>query len=93
VGGESRRESKTIVRRANNWQEVTVYLAWARESDPFDHKGVYFIGLNNSAQFEGMGALGDEQLAWIKSDVAKRGADLLAEILVARVSNSSVKQL
>ncbi len=40
----------------------------------FDHKGVHFIGLNNSAQLEGMGALGDEQLAWIKSDVAKLGA-------------------
>ncbi len=25
----------------------------------FDHKGVHFIGLNNSAQLEGMGALGD----------------------------------
>ena len=40
----------------------------------FDHKGVHFIGLNNSAQLEGMGALGDEQLAWIKSDVAKLGS-------------------
>jgi 3',5'-cyclic AMP phosphodiesterase CpdA len=40
----------------------------------FDHKGVHFIGLNNSAQLEGMGALGDEQIAWLKSDVAKLGA-------------------
>ena len=39
----------------------------------FDHKGVHFIGLNNSAQLEGMGALGDEQIAWLKSDVAKLG--------------------
>jgi 3',5'-cyclic AMP phosphodiesterase CpdA len=40
----------------------------------FDHKGVHFIGLNNSAQLEGMGALGDQQMAWLKSDVAKLGA-------------------
>src|SRR5579863_7855656 len=40
----------------------------------FDHKGVHFIGLNNSAQLEGMGALGDQQMAWLKGDVAKLGA-------------------
>ena len=36
----------------------------------FDHKGVHFIGLNNSAQLEGLGAIGDEQLAWLKKDVS-----------------------
>jgi 3',5'-cyclic AMP phosphodiesterase CpdA len=37
----------------------------------FDHKGAHFIGLNNSAQLEGMGTIGDEQMAWLKRDVAK----------------------
>ena len=36
----------------------------------FDHKGVHFIGLNNSAQLEGLGAIGPEQLAWLKKDVS-----------------------
>jgi 3',5'-cyclic-AMP phosphodiesterase len=36
----------------------------------FDHKGVHFIGLNNVVQLEGLGDLGAEQLAWLKSDVA-----------------------
>ena len=36
----------------------------------FDHKGVHFIGLNNSVQLEGLGAIGDEQLAWLKKDVS-----------------------
>ena len=36
----------------------------------FDHKGVHFIGLNNSAQLEGLGAIGEEQLAWLKKDVS-----------------------
>ena len=37
----------------------------------FQHKGVHFIGLNNAAQLEGMGAIGDQQMAWLKNDVAK----------------------
>ena len=36
----------------------------------FDHKGVHFIGLNNSAQLDGLGAIGDEQLAWLRNDVS-----------------------
>ncbi|HEY3827345.1 MAG TPA: metallophosphoesterase [Bryobacteraceae bacterium] len=36
----------------------------------FDHKGVHFIGLNNSAQLEGLGAIGDEQIGWLKKDVS-----------------------
>jgi 3',5'-cyclic-AMP phosphodiesterase len=36
----------------------------------FDHKGVHFVGLNNSAQLEGLGVIGDEQLAWLKKDVS-----------------------
>src|SRR5579872_6614770 len=35
----------------------------------FNHKGVHFIGLNNSAQLEGFGNIGDEQMAWFKKDV------------------------
>ena len=37
----------------------------------FDHKGVHFVGLNNSAQLEGLGVIGDEQLAWLKKDLAR----------------------
>jgi 3',5'-cyclic-AMP phosphodiesterase len=40
----------------------------------FDHKGVHFIGLNNSAQLEGLGVIGDEQLAWLKKDVSPLSA-------------------
>lgn len=36
----------------------------------FDHKGVHFVGLNNSAQLEGLGVIGEEQLAWLKKDVS-----------------------
>jgi 3',5'-cyclic AMP phosphodiesterase CpdA len=40
----------------------------------FDHKGVHFIGLNNSAQLEGLGEIGAEQLEWLSKDVARLGA-------------------
>ena len=40
----------------------------------FDHKGVHFIGLNNSLQVDAMGGLGAEQLSWIKKDVASLSA-------------------
>ncbi len=36
----------------------------------FDHKGVHFIGLNNCAQLEGLGAIGAEQLEWLGRDVS-----------------------
>lgn len=35
----------------------------------FDHKGVHFIGLVNVVQLEGMGKLGQAQLAWLKADL------------------------
>ena len=35
----------------------------------FDHKGVHFVGLNNVAQLEGMGRLGETQLNWLKQDL------------------------
>jgi len=36
----------------------------------FDHKGVHFVGLNNSLQVDALGGLGAEQLSWLKQDVA-----------------------
>ena len=36
----------------------------------FDHKGVHFAGLVNVVQLEGMGKLGQEQLDWLKQDLA-----------------------
>ncbi len=35
----------------------------------FDQHGVHFIGLVNVVQLEGMGRLGPDQLAWLKSDL------------------------
>jgi 3',5'-cyclic AMP phosphodiesterase CpdA len=37
----------------------------------FDHKGVHFVGLVNVVQLEGMGKLGNDQLAWLKQDVGQ----------------------
>jgi 3',5'-cyclic AMP phosphodiesterase CpdA len=38
----------------------------------FDHSGVHFVGLNNVLNFKmgTLAALGDDQLAWLKSDLA-----------------------
>jgi len=36
----------------------------------FDHKGVHFIALVNVLQLEGMGKLGQDQLDWLKKDIA-----------------------
>ncbi len=40
----------------------------------FDHKGVHLVGLVNVMQFKpaGLASLGDDQLAWLKSDLASR---------------------
>ena len=35
----------------------------------FTHKDVHFVALNNSAVMEGMGHLGDEQLAWLEANL------------------------
>jgi len=40
----------------------------------FDHHGVHFVGLVNSAALEGMGKLGADQLAWLKDDLSGRSA-------------------
>jgi 3',5'-cyclic AMP phosphodiesterase CpdA len=40
----------------------------------FTHKGVHFIGLNNCQQVDAMGKMGDDQLAWLKADLASLSA-------------------
>jgi 3',5'-cyclic-AMP phosphodiesterase len=42
----------------------------------FDHKGVHFVGLVNVMNLKagGLGQLGQEQLAWLKDDLATRGS-------------------
>ena len=40
----------------------------------FDHYGVHFVGLVNSAALEGMGKLGANQLAWFKQDLMGKTA-------------------
>ena len=42
----------------------------------FDHQDVHFVGLVNVMHFKagGLGAFGDEQLAWLKSDLAARSS-------------------
>jgi hypothetical protein len=36
----------------------------------FTYKGVHFIGLNNCQQVDAMGKMGDDQLRWLKQDLA-----------------------
>jgi 3',5'-cyclic AMP phosphodiesterase CpdA len=40
----------------------------------FTHKGVHFVGLNNSLQIDALGKLGPEQLSWLKTDLASQTA-------------------
>ena len=42
----------------------------------FDHNGVHFVGLVNVMHFKpnGLGGLGDDQLAWLESDLKGRSA-------------------
>jgi len=40
----------------------------------FDVKGVHFLGLVNVGMQEGLGKLGDDQLAWINQDLAGESA-------------------
>jgi 3',5'-cyclic AMP phosphodiesterase CpdA len=42
----------------------------------FDHSGVHMVGLTNVMNFKpnGLGAFGDEQLAWLKDDLAGKSA-------------------
>ena len=48
----------------------------------FDHKGVHFIALDNVS--DPGGKLGDEQLAWLKADLAKQKADQPIVVLTHR---------
>jgi len=36
----------------------------------FDHKGAHFVGLNNVVQLEGLGRIGQEQMEWLRKDLA-----------------------
>jgi Icc protein len=36
----------------------------------FNHKGTHFVGLNNVVQLEGLGKIGQEQLEWLRKDLA-----------------------
>jgi len=40
----------------------------------FTHKDVHFVGLNNTAAIEGLGHLGDDQLAWLDNDLRPQPA-------------------
>jgi 3',5'-cyclic AMP phosphodiesterase CpdA len=40
----------------------------------FTHKGVHFVGLNNCQQVDAMGKLGDDQVGWLKADLAVQSA-------------------
>ena len=48
----------------------------------FDHKGVHFIALDNVS--DPHGAIGDEQLAWLKSDLAAQKPDGRIVVLTHR---------
>jgi 3',5'-cyclic-AMP phosphodiesterase len=36
----------------------------------YNHKGIHFVGLNNCVQVDAMGNMGEDQLKWLKSDLA-----------------------
>src|SRR5271155_1276400 len=36
----------------------------------YNHKGVHFVALNNCVQVDAMGNMGNDQLGWLKSDLA-----------------------
>jgi predicted phosphodiesterase len=40
----------------------------------FTHCGVHFVGLNNCQQVDAMGKMGDDQLSWLKADLASVSA-------------------
>jgi 3',5'-cyclic AMP phosphodiesterase CpdA len=48
----------------------------------FDHKGVHFIALDNVS--DPAARIGEEQLAWLKADLAKQGADARIVVLTHR---------
>jgi len=68
---------------------VTGYLKYfdhdgkGRAYYSFDQGGVHFVGLNNVLNFKAgtLAALGDDQLAWLKSDLAGRSASTPVVVL------------
>src|SRR6476661_647551 len=48
----------------------TTGLGW----QSFNHKGTHFVGLNNVVQLEGLGKIGQEQLEWLRKDLARVSA-------------------
>ncbi len=48
----------------------------------FDHKGVHFIAVDNVS--DPAARIGEEQLAWLKADLAKQGADARIVVLTHR---------
>jgi len=48
----------------------TAGLGW----QSFNHKGAHFVGLNNVVQLEGLGKIGQEQLEWLRKDLARVSA-------------------
>jgi 3',5'-cyclic AMP phosphodiesterase CpdA len=48
----------------------------------FDHKGVHFVVLDNVS--DPTGSLGDDQIAWMKADLAKRDKDAPLVVLTHR---------
>ena len=48
----------------------------------FDHKGVHFIAIDNVS--DPTGSIGEEQLEWLKNDLAKQSADSIIVVLTHR---------
>jgi len=48
--------------------------AMGRGWHSFDQNGVHFVGLSNVQVLEGLGSLGADQLAWLKTDLAGHSA-------------------
>ena len=57
----------------------------------FDHKGVHFVALVNSAALDGLGKLGTEQLAWLKDDLSGQ-ADSTPVVVFAHIPLWTVYQ-
>jgi len=50
----------------------TMGMGW----QSFEHKGTHFVGLNNVVQLEGLGKIGQEQLDWLKKDLARLSSSM-----------------
>jgi hypothetical protein len=63
--------------RGEAFREIIGPTRWS-----FDHEGVHFVGLDNTS--DPAGALGDEQLAWLASDLAPVDRDRPLVVLTHR---------